>query len=295
MDNRVSIGIFVYNEERNIFNILEALSKQKTRTIDIDEIIFVSSGSTDNTDKIIRDFSKKNKRIKLIRQKNREGKASAINLFLDKAKNDIVIIGSGDIIPKENCIEELCLPFLTDKNLGLTGAYVIPTNDKKNLLEGIIHYWWWMHNKLPRFGEMIAYRKNLVPRIPERTIADDAYTEEIITCHGCGKKLVNSAIVENHGAESLKDLIRQRRRIYIAYKRLGKKMNSSIKSFSILRVLLLTYEYCLYKKSVKNIFYVIIGIFIEIYSRFLGMIDLCIKNKNPYIWDVIESTKKIKT
>ena len=87
MKNKVSIGIFVYNEEKNIRNILNALLNQNLMRISISEIVVVSSGSTDQTDEIVKDLSKRNKKIKLIVQKKREGKASAINLFLRKVSD----------------------------------------------------------------------------------------------------------------------------------------------------------------------------------------------------------------
>jgi biofilm PGA synthesis N-glycosyltransferase PgaC len=294
MDNKVSIGVFVYNEEKNISNILTALSKQKTRKVKIDEILVVSSGSTDRTDEIISKFARKNRRIKLVAQKKREGKASAINLFLRKAKNDIVTIESGDTIPKEDCIENLCSPFLEDKNLGLTGARAIPTNDKNTYLGYIIHYWWWMHNELPRFGEMIAFRKHLAPQISDKTAVDEAYVEAIITNKGYGKRQIPSARINNHGAETLRDLIKQRKRVYIGHLLLQKEKSYSVQSFNSSRILGLTLKYLRKEKSLKGAFYIFLGFLIEVYSRAKGFWEMKVQRKNPYIWQISKTTKKIK-
>jgi cellulose synthase/poly-beta-1,6-N-acetylglucosamine synthase-like glycosyltransferase len=291
MDNKVSIGVFVYNEEKNISNILTALSKQKTRKVKIDEILVVSSGSTDRTDEIISKFARKNRRIKLVAQKKREGKASAINLFLRKAKNDIVTIESGDTIPKEDCIENLCSPFLEDKNLGLTGARAIPTNDKNTYLGYIIHYWWWMHNELPRFGEMIAFRKHLAPQISDKTAVDEAYVEAIITNKGYGKRQIPSARINNHGAETLRDLIKQRKRVYIGHLLLQKEKSYSVQSFNSSRILGLTLKYLRKEKSLKGAFYIFLGFLIEVYSRAKGFWEMKVQRKNPYIWQFSKNTK----
>jgi len=292
-ENNVSIGIFVYNEEKNISNILNALLNQKLRNINILEIIIVSSGSTDKTDSIVKDFSKKNKKIKLLTQKGRKGKASAINLFLKNAKSNIVSIESGDTIPEQTCIEELCKPFLFDENLGMTGARSIPTNDKNTFLGYIIHYWWWISNELPRYGEMIAFRKKIVNKISNKTAVDEAYIEAMITRKGYGKKQISKAIVYNHGSETLKDLIKQRKRVYIGHKLLQKEKNYSVQSFYFLRILKLTIKYIFKEKSLKGFFYLFFGALIEVYSRSSGFFDLKLRNKNPYIWDISESTKEV--
>jgi biofilm PGA synthesis N-glycosyltransferase PgaC len=55
---RVSIGICVYNEEKNIGRLLDKLLTQKTDLSDISEIYVVSSGSKDRTNEIVRTFAK---------------------------------------------------------------------------------------------------------------------------------------------------------------------------------------------------------------------------------------------
>jgi len=91
---KISIGICVYNEGKNIGNLLESLMQQELKNHAITEIIVVSSGSTDNTEEIVKEFSKKDDRVKLIRQEKREGKASAVNVFLEKSKEEIVVSSS---------------------------------------------------------------------------------------------------------------------------------------------------------------------------------------------------------
>ena len=67
----ITVGIAVYNEEKNIKQVIDFWLKEP-----IDEILIVSSGCTDTTEKIIKNI--KNKKIKLIAEKKRTGKSSAI-------------------------------------------------------------------------------------------------------------------------------------------------------------------------------------------------------------------------
>ena len=120
----VSVGVFAYNEEKNIERLLAALQKQRLKTVNINEIIVVSSGSTDKTDEIVHNSSIKDNRIKLIIEKERKGKVSAINKFLKAAKSDVLVQISGDVLPKVNAVEELCKPLL-DSSTGIVGAHPV--------------------------------------------------------------------------------------------------------------------------------------------------------------------------
>jgi len=289
----VDIGICVYNEEKNIGKLLTALLKQKTKKVNIKEIYVASSGSTDSTNSIVKKFSKKYKKIKLLVQKKREGKASAINLFLNHAKSQIIVLVSGDTVPGKITVEKLCSPFLKDKNLGMTGANVVPINNPDKSFVSYIHNLWeYMHNKLPRFGEMIAFRK-IIRSIDKTTAVDEAYIEAIMHEKGYALRQIPSATVYNKGSENIKDILKQRRRVYVGHTLLKKEKFYKVKSFSLLRILRLTVEYWLKKPKLRYLLWILGGVVIEIYGRMLGMYDLYIKHKNPYIWDTASSTKKL--
>ncbi|MFX0198498.1 MAG: glycosyltransferase, partial [Candidatus Hodarchaeota archaeon] len=122
-----SIGIMAYNEEANIGMLLDALLKQKLHVCNIVEIIVVASGCSDNTEGIVKNYMEKDKRIKLLIQPERQGKASAINLFLQHSKGEIIVLESGDTLPEQNTIENLVRPFINPK-VGMTGAHPVPVN-----------------------------------------------------------------------------------------------------------------------------------------------------------------------
>jgi len=61
MENKLNVDVCIcaYNEEANISNLLTALLNQKTKLIEISNIVVVSSGSTDKTNDITKEFIKK--------------------------------------------------------------------------------------------------------------------------------------------------------------------------------------------------------------------------------------------
>ena len=95
---RCSVGVTAYNEEANIGPLLEALSDQHLHEVEIVEIIVVASACTDHTVPIVREQMALDPRIKLIEQERREGKTSAINLFLPAAQSDICLLESFDML-----------------------------------------------------------------------------------------------------------------------------------------------------------------------------------------------------
>jgi len=84
--HNLSLGIIAYNEEANIALLLQRVLNQKfTNGYNLKEIFVVAFGCTDRTEDIVINVMKRDERIKLLSQPQREGKASAINLFLSKA------------------------------------------------------------------------------------------------------------------------------------------------------------------------------------------------------------------
>lgn len=79
--NKLSMIVPVYNDEKNIKNSIESLLNQ---TIPVD-IIVVNDGSTDSTESIVQELSKKHKNIKYYKKVNK-GIACARNYGLSKVK-----------------------------------------------------------------------------------------------------------------------------------------------------------------------------------------------------------------
>ena len=78
---------------------LAALIDQHLHEVEIAEIIVVASACTDRTVPIVREYMAQDDRVKLIEQERREGKTSAVNLFLQAAQSTICVLESGDTMP----------------------------------------------------------------------------------------------------------------------------------------------------------------------------------------------------
>lgn len=91
----LSIIIPVYNEESNIDPLLKRLLPVVSR-YDY-EILFVSDGSKDNTEKTIKHFAKNNNRIKLIAFTRNFGHQMALSAGYEASKGDCVITMDADL------------------------------------------------------------------------------------------------------------------------------------------------------------------------------------------------------
>lgn len=104
MENiEISIIIPLYNTEKYIEKCLNSLINQTIRDI---EIIIVNDGSQDNSEKICKEFLLKDKRVKLINQKN-SGQGAARNKGLEVARGRYIAFVDSDDYIELNMYEKL--------------------------------------------------------------------------------------------------------------------------------------------------------------------------------------------
>ena len=290
---KVSIGIMAYNEEANIGRLLETVLGQEFIHGELKEIFVVASGCTDRTGDIVKNYEGRDKRIRLIVQPERRGKASAINLFLDEASGDVLILESGDTVPAPGTLDKLIAPF-ENPEVGMTGGRPIPVNQRDNFIGFTVHLMWLLHHKIaletPKLGELVAFR-NFVHQIPQDTAVDEASIEAIVKEAGFQLRYVPDAIVRNKGPENMKDFLRQRRRIAAGHQNLSRSQKYQVSTSSpltILGVLIREHSW-----GFKSTLWTFGAIGLEIVGRGLGYYDLYIKKKNPFVWDVARTTKDL--
>lgn len=291
---KTSIGITAHNEAANIGHLLKALIVQKTTEVQIDEILVVSSGSTDGTDDIVRQWEKKDFRIRLLRQAKREGKASAINLFIEEARNEILVLESADTLPLANTVETLVRP-LRDKRVGMTGAHPVPLNSQNTFIGAVVHLMWDLHHRLalesPKLGEMVAFRK-VIDSIPFESAVDEASLEAALHQVGFSLMYVPEAIVLNKGPESVRDFLLQRRRIQAGHLWLKANFGYQVSTKSVSRILQHLSQAT--PRSREGLLAAAGAMILEALGRGLGWLDFKVLKKNPFVWEVAQSTKSLE-
>ena len=288
-----SVGVMAYNEEQNIGKLLTALKGQSLENVEIRQIIVVSSGSSDHTDDIVAEWAAKDDRISLIRQEQRMGKASAINLFLDAAEADIFVLESGDTIPAPDCVERMLAPF-RNPDVGMTGGRPVPVDDPNTFMGFVVHMLWRLHHMLalksPKLGEMVAFR-SFVRSIPADTAVDEASIEALVIEEGQSLAYAHDAIVYNKGAATVGDFLKQRRRIYAGHIWLSKVQSYEVSTKKVGGILSVLLEDL--KPTPRTLLWTAGGVFLEFVGRLLGAIDYHVLKRNPYTWEVSHSTKNL--
>ncbi len=282
-----------HNEEANIGHLLRLLQEQHLDKVRVATILVVISGCTDGTEKIVRAEMQSDPRIQLIVQPQREGKASAMNLFLREAEEEVLVLSSADLQPGPDTIEALVAPF-ADPEVGLTATRPEPVNDPEQFMGFAAHLLWDLHHQMNlhgfKAGEMIAFRK-VFERIPQHTAVDEASVEPLVRGQGYEVRYVPEAVVYNKGPETIEDFLRQRRRIYAGHLELQRDLGYSVSTMSGTKIVGLLLGNLDWRPKQFLWTWGVVGL--EVYGRLLGRRDF--KQKRDHaVWEIATTTKELK-
>jgi cellulose synthase/poly-beta-1,6-N-acetylglucosamine synthase-like glycosyltransferase len=300
MTLKCSVGVTAHNEEANIGQLLQALIDQKLSRVALTEIIVVASGCTDRTIPIIEEYQRRDPRIRLIVQEERQGKPAAVNAFLREAREDICVLESGDTCPGPDSIEHLVAMF-EDPQVGMTGAQKVPVNAPSDVVGYLSHLRLRMEHELcleiPRLGELIAFRK-VFDQIPPDVAMDEAFVEAIVVQRGLQVRYAPQAVVYNKGPDTVGDFIRQRRRNYAGHLHLRRKYGYRVSSLDTGRVLRIALDEFLgairgILGAVRIIAYLMWLASLELLSRLLGAYDYFIRKRRYEVWPIAWTTKEV--
>jgi hypothetical protein len=286
-----SIGIMVYNEERNVANAINAILEHPPESAELTEVIVVASGCTDRTTEIVADLAERNSRVRLVIQEERVGKAAAINLFVASSRSPIVIMVNGDNIVRPGTIDALLAHF-DDPEIGMVGGHPIPVNDERTFLGYAVHLQWRLHDQIarasPKMGEIVAFR-NIVYCIPTDTPVDELSIQAVVTAMGFGLVYEPGAIVYNRGPATLSDFMLQRRRICAGHLRVAKQQGYTASTMSVTRILRALVR-CHPVRSARSKWWVPSAIALEMIARGLGYYDY-MRRRPHHIWTAVPTTK----
>lgn len=152
------------------------------------EIIFVSDGSDDGTDEIIKKYC--NERIKLIRQEGRLGKTMGLNLALAEAVGEVVVFSDANAMYKADALKMLVRNF-HDSSVGyVVGAAIYQDEEVSGAGASENAYWQYeifikkieskLHSVVGGDGAIYAIRKSLYLPLDQEDINDFVNPLQII-------------------------------------------------------------------------------------------------------------------
>jgi biofilm PGA synthesis N-glycosyltransferase PgaC len=291
-----SVGIMAHNEEANIGRTILAVLEQQVLSVCVVEVIVVASGCTDRTVPIAAEIALHEPRVRVCVQEKREGKASAINLFLKQASSPIVVLIGADVLPDASALEYLCAPF-KDPKIGMVGGRPVPVNNPATFMGHTVHLLWRLHDHLartqPKLGEVIAFR-NVISGIPIDSPVDEISIQALISQLGYQLIYEPACIVYNKGPLTMRDFLKQRRRIYAGHLQVRDQQNyvaSTMKVGPIARRLLTSRDFAF--SDPKRVMWTLGAVTLEGLARMRGSYDYRHKREH-HIWQMVDSTKDLE-
>ena len=288
-----SVGIMAYNEEANIAHALDSILRQELTGKQIREVIVVASGCQDRTADIVADMASREPRVRLIEQERREGKASAINLFIGEAKCPVLVMVSADVMV-ENGAFDVLLQHFDDPAVGMVGGHPIPVNASGTFLGHAVHLQWRLHDRIarhsPKLGEIVAFR-NVVPSIPLDTAVDELSIQALVTQLGFRLVYEPQSVVYNRGPATMQDFLRQRRRIYAGHLRIREQQSYSAPTMSAWRAgraLLGSQSF----STPRGAMWSLGTVGLEATARALGLYDVVRGHRSHHVWEMCDTTKQ---
>jgi len=155
---KISFLVAAHNEEKIISETLRNLT---SLPYDNYEIIIGLDGCTDRTEEIVKEFKKKDKRIRHYSLDIRKGKPAVINEIIKKAKGEIIVINDADWIFNaldRKKIEHFLSVFDDSKVGGIAESFPVEW-DKEKIMKGNLIYkmvaystYFWIEFQKERFA-----------------------------------------------------------------------------------------------------------------------------------------------
>jgi cellulose synthase/poly-beta-1,6-N-acetylglucosamine synthase-like glycosyltransferase len=200
----VTVVVAARNEEQNIGKRIENLLAQSYPPRKL-EIIVVSDGSTDGTDRIVEERAARETasiergsaplpRLRLVRVTESRGKPNALNTGVGLAHGEIVVFTDARQEFDANTVRELVGNF-ADPSVGSVSGELVFRECSEAVVRAEIGLYWtiekWIrkteglvHSIAGATGAIYAIRRELFETIPEETILDDVYVPMKIVCRG---------------------------------------------------------------------------------------------------------------
>jgi len=288
----ISIIITAYKEAKTIRRAIEAILKSKIKE-KYEILVFAPDNETLNaTEKY---------NVKAVKDKGK-GKPAALNLAFRKAKGEILILTDGDVYLGKDAVKYMLDKF-KDKNVGIVSGRPISTDSSQTMLG------FWSHLltdtahkiRMERIrdrkmivcsGYLYAFRKNLIKKIPEQALSEDAVISHMVADQGYKTQYAEKAHVFVKYPSNLHDWIIQKKRSAGGYNQLSYMVKGKERMRSFSKESAGIFKVLSYPKNLKEFLYTAALIFTRLYLWALIFVDINIKKKEfKKIWLRVESTK----
>jgi poly-beta-1,6-N-acetyl-D-glucosamine synthase len=178
----ITILLAAHNEARNLPGKLQNLAALDYPA-DRFEIIVVSDGSIDETQKILAAWEKPQRRAVILPE--HRGKATALNCGVAQAQGEIIVFTDARQMMASDALKKL-VPNFADPSVGCVSGELIMGNGSTAASAAGVGLYWRVEKNIRHWeglagstvgatGAFYAVRKNLLLPLPQETILDDVY------------------------------------------------------------------------------------------------------------------------
>ena len=118
-----------YNSEQYLSKSIESILNQTYKDF---EFLILDDGSTDNTPEIVKNYSKKDKRIKFYKNDKNLGLTPSLNALIQSSSGNVIARQDSDDISRENRIQSQ-IKFLEENNLDACTSLAISQQSLKKV------------------------------------------------------------------------------------------------------------------------------------------------------------------
>jgi biofilm PGA synthesis N-glycosyltransferase PgaC len=296
---RATVCIPVHNEEKNISFVIQNILNQKIFGVNLN-VIVLSSGSTDNTNEIVRRFCQPSYAVNLIIESQRSGKANAMNLilpFLRESETDVCIFTDGDVYLDKDALKCILERFNQRDELSvITGHPVVSETMKNGIWRKIAleNCAIWDGVRKAQANEMATWTlsgylfaiktKDLPEKIPIKLAAEDAFLGLSLLLSGKKMEYESNALVYVKYPSNIRDYYRQKSRTRSGWAQIFKSAPEQMRALRSLQ------RQIIFSRIYQGNY---ISFLCFILDNLIWVLDYLFtrNNANRHIWQSVDSTK----
>lgn len=246
---RFTIGICASDVSEGLTDLIALIRSEKIpECFELERIIIVASGCIESTIKQVRRLASQDRKILLIEEPNRQGKADAINKIIGKSLGRYIVFINADAVPAKGALVKLLQISERSNSIGMVTGSPMPGVPRRNATSMIEDLMWRIHSecsaKLNNFDwnnhgsdEMMIVRSSAITRLlPRGVVNDGAYIGSMLKSEGYAIKFCRAAEVKIDVPKRVQDLIRQRQRIVFGHFQIWRLTGSSPKTVESLLI-----------------------------------------------------------
>jgi len=211
----LSVLITAFREEATIARAIEALLPQLPGEA---ELLVVCPDTA--TQAVVDEYAARHPSVRRVADPQR-GKPAALNVGLEVAQGDLVVLSDGDVVVAGDALASLVAPF-DDPHVGAVSGRPVSISPRDTVLgywshlltEAGAHQMRLARDRAGQFlvcsGYLFAFRRPLVKHIPEDALAEDAVISHMIARQGYRIRYAPQARVFVKYPTTYRDWLRQR-------------------------------------------------------------------------------------